>query len=374
MSKSIVNKYIEQLYEKLEKESENFFYAFRGQPDFEYVLDCSAARSFDEGEKNRNSLKDNQSKLIGDLKIRGFGFSKEKQKYLSDLELLADLRHYGAPSCLFDFTSNFLIALWFACYSPDSKKKEDGSKKGKVFILNCYETDRFSLVSSGKIKKDIEYFFDKKFERLWYWVPERLNQRLTDQDAVFVFGEPEITDYECIEVEATDKEKILDELERFFDYSHKTLFSDKYALGEIYRESSKGEKLWEYSLEDAVYYIQTGNFAKAKERLGKMKNYKDLESQNKQLFWEVNFQIAFAEIEDIKMKLKKLVESPNKKEETIDLAKSHIKALESGDGEGMTYIKDFKDCISNGHKKEKIERIKEGFKNILLSFLPPEKE
>ena len=57
------------------------------------------------------SLKDNQVKLINDLRIRGLGFHKEKQKDLHDLEFLADLRHYGIPSCLIDFTSDFLIAL-----------------------------------------------------------------------------------------------------------------------------------------------------------------------------------------------------------------------------------------------------------------------
>ena len=32
-----------------------------------------------------------------------------------DLELLAELQHHGAATCLIDFTKDLLIALWFAC-------------------------------------------------------------------------------------------------------------------------------------------------------------------------------------------------------------------------------------------------------------------
>ncbi|MCY4523600.1 MAG: FRG domain-containing protein, partial [Halobacteriovoraceae bacterium] len=229
MSTLIINKYIKKLNEKLKEDSDNFFYAFRGQPDADYVLDCSASRKFDKNEKaNKDLLKDHQRKLIDDLTIRGLNFSKEKQSELYDLELLADLRHYGTPSCLIDFTSNFLTALWFACQKAEGQERKSD---GKIFILNCYETDKFSVVSSEKLNREIEYFFDEKFHRFWYWVPERFNQRLRDQDAVFIFGKPEIKEFEHIVIENKDKDKLCDELEKFFDYTKKTLFSDKYAIG-----------------------------------------------------------------------------------------------------------------------------------------------
>ena len=373
MSTPIVNKYIKKLHDKLNVESENFFYIFRGQPNAdEYKLDCSASRNFDESEKsNKGLLADKQGKLISDLKIRGF--SKENQRELHDLELLADLRHYGTPSCLIDFTSNFLTALWFACENSKDKEKEEKekNKNGKVFILNCYETDKFSVVSSEKIEKDIEYFFDEKFSRLWYWIPERLNQRLTDQDAVFVFGRPEITNFQYIEVDKEDKKEIHKELEKFFDYTKKTLFSDKYALGEIYKNFGEDDEgYWESCLEEAVYYIQTGKFQKAKERLNKIKPQKNLMSREKKLLLEVHFQCAFADMENIKIKLK------NKEENRINitnLASEHLKALKNKD-QTKSYIKDFAVCTSANYKKEKIEQIKKEFEHILDGLQPPEKE
>ena len=362
----IVNKYIQKLHGELKEKSDNFFYIYRGQPSTKYRLDCSASRKFEDKERSKKELlKDKQVKLIGDLKIRGF--SKEGQRELYDLELLADLRHYGTPSCLIDFTSNFLTALWFACENLEESEEQ---QKGKVFILNCYETDKFSVVAPEKIEKKIEYFFDEKFHRLWYWIPERLNRRLTDQDAVFVFGRSEIKDCPYVEIEQKDKEEIQKELEKFFDYSKKTLFSDKYALGEIYKNSGiEDEGYWESCLEEAVFYIQTGEFKKAKKYLEKIKNQNDLLKRKKLLFWEAHFQMGFADIEDIKITLKEGKDNKS----CLLLARKHIDALKNNDMT-MSYIKDFNECISNKYKKDKVEQIKEDFVEILNGLLPPEEK
>ena len=51
MPSPIINKYLEELNQKLEGEEDNFFYAFRGRPSSELKLDCSAVRNFDEEDK-----------------------------------------------------------------------------------------------------------------------------------------------------------------------------------------------------------------------------------------------------------------------------------------------------------------------------------
>ena len=362
----VINKYLGLLNKKLNegnKDNENFFYIFRGQPLFEKELDCTAARHFKKhfNQCSNDLLKDNQKKIISDLRIRGFGDSNEKQRPLYDLELLADLRHYGTPSCLIDFTSDFLIALWFSC--GDKEKQE---KDGKVFILNCYDTDRFSIVSSKTIKNPIDHFFQYKFQRLWYWIPERLNQRLTDQDAVFVFGNTEIKEYESIRVKKEEKEKILKELEKFFDYSKKTLFSDKYAIGENYKDLGEPENL----LEEAVYYIQTGDFSKAKELLKQVVETKGLELKNEKLFLEAKFQLGFAKIELIKEKLKKGEDSilEDALEDTQD-ENAMTKEVNQYYEDQLSTL--FKYCIARDYKEEKINRIKEKFKQVLNGILPP---
>ena len=347
-SSPLINKYISELNEKLQGEKDNFFYAFRGQPSSDFALNCSAVRNDDSADKVY--LRDNQVKLISDLRLRGFGFSKESKREFKDLELLAHLRHYGAPSCLIDFTSNFLIALWFACQEEHSSSK----KNGKVFILNCYETDKFSLISSETINKSISHFFEDRFYKMWYWIPEGLNQRVTDQSAIFVFGKPrlESDEYKYIEVKQNDKAPILCELEKFFDYTKKTLFSDEYAIGEIYKSIGDHKNLPSECLEDSVYYIQTGDFAKAESLLGKIINQDWLLKENKDLFLEAHFQRAINAIEYIKQ------ESRDGKMSTEE----HFNAISNLDKAEIEtkpkYIKDLTVCIKHEYKVEDIKKIK----------------
>ena len=364
-----INKYLEEISKKLE-ESENFFYIFRGQPSKDYDLDCTAVRPPKNTAKTTKHrphhplsadwLRSNQKRIIGDIKMKGLGY----QKGLSDLEILADLRHYGAPSCLIDFTSDFLIALWFACQKNDNKNYHNN---GKVFVLNCYETDKFSKISSKNINEDVDCFIDDNhsFPSLWYWVPERFNQRLADQDAVFVFGKPKIeeNDYESIEVEENHKEEILEELERFFDYSRKTLFSDKYAIGENYKDIDANSS--EYLLEESIHHIQTNDLDYAKASLEKITNPED----SAQIVSEAYFQLAYVQMRTLKANIGKIKNTKEKSKE----AKKHIDFLSaqsiSMDSE-PDYIKNFNHCASRRHKKEKIEQIKNNFMSFLQDMNP----
>ena len=62
------------------------------------------------------------------------GYDEKNGRKLSHLEMLAELQHYGAATCLMDFSYSAQIALWFAC--QQSKKISQVSKKppnGKVW-------------------------------------------------------------------------------------------------------------------------------------------------------------------------------------------------------------------------------------------------
>ena len=73
-------------------------------------------------------------------------FRERQDRGLSDLELLADLQHYGAATCLIDFTTNALVALWFACY-------EEPGQAGKVIAMPTNDINRFSTVSYGDLNE-----------------------------------------------------------------------------------------------------------------------------------------------------------------------------------------------------------------------------
>lgn len=147
------------------------------------------------------------------------GFRHRQDRELSDLELLAELQHYGAATCLIDFTSNALVALWFAC------EKEPG-QAGKVVALATDESERFSIVSYHRLKTPIEEFLHKNI--LWTWEPSGMNNRIVAQQSVFVFGEGKIEkgEYNEIEIDADSKPEIMATLEASFGITARRLFND----------------------------------------------------------------------------------------------------------------------------------------------------
>ena len=147
------------------------------------------------------------------------GFRERQGKKHSDLELLAELQHNGAATCLIDFTTNALIALWFACWG---NSKQDG----KVIAMATDNPDRFREVTYEKLGDPINNFLNQN--KLWKWIPSHLSNRIIAQQSVFVFGEGEIAekDYKPVKIDRGSKEKIREELEKKFGITEQYLFSD----------------------------------------------------------------------------------------------------------------------------------------------------
>ena len=161
--------------------------------------------------------------------LQGFRYRQDRE--LSDLELLAELQHYGAATCLIDFTANALVALWFAC------EKEPG-EAGKVVALATDNSERFSIVSYERLKTPIEESLHKNI--LWTWEPSGMNNRIVAQQSVFVFGEGRIEkgEYNEIEIDADSKQEIVKTLEKSFGITARRLFND-FAGFALWNASSK---------------------------------------------------------------------------------------------------------------------------------------
>lgn len=131
-------------------------YLFRGVTKETYRIEASACRRLPVADQNNSSklLKINQE-LID--KARGLGHDQRDGRQLTDLELLAELQHFGAATCLIDFSRNALVALWFACQISSDRKASEKAN-GKVFAINCDDTVRLKTVNPELMKKDIDYF------------------------------------------------------------------------------------------------------------------------------------------------------------------------------------------------------------------------
>jgi hypothetical protein len=72
-----------------------------------------------------------EQKMLKDARDWGLGGGRFGQ--VDDLQLLAELQHFGAHTRLVDLTSNPMTALWFACDSP---RATNVGKSGLVVALN----------------------------------------------------------------------------------------------------------------------------------------------------------------------------------------------------------------------------------------------
>ena len=88
---------------------------FRGQSHLDWRLVSSAYRRIG---GSTESFKKYIQDLIEQTRLKGY--TDKKFQNFSDLQILIELQHFGAATCLVDFTKNFLKALWFACQNTTS--------------------------------------------------------------------------------------------------------------------------------------------------------------------------------------------------------------------------------------------------------------
>ena len=172
-------------------------YLFRGVSKDSYKIEASAYRRLPKAQRNNpvRLLRINQDLIE---KARLLGHDQKNGQRLSDLELLAELQHFGAATCLIDFTRNALVALWMA-----SQQSTSGEANGKVVAVRSDDSARFETITPKLITEEgIAYFFepDRHGEYpLYQWQPKYQNNRIIAQQSVFIFGGAQIeTEAECV--------------------------------------------------------------------------------------------------------------------------------------------------------------------------------
>ena len=198
-------------------------YLFRGVSNDDYEIQASASRRLNEEDRNPvQLLKVNQDLIV---EARLLGHDRQGGHQLSDLELLAQLQHFGAATCLIDFTRNTLVALWMACQQSTEPKNANG----KVFAVRSGNLSQFRNVTPKLLRdENIEFFF-KKEDRgfpLYQWQPKYQNNRIIAQQSVFVFGGADIpVEGDCI-ILAGGKNDILTSLDKRSGITEASLFPD----------------------------------------------------------------------------------------------------------------------------------------------------
>ena len=202
-----LDKVLEKINE-IAKESATGDYIYRGEPahhnEHPYYGKVSSGlyRSFLEKEQKRVNVEGVQSQNL-----------MEARKYIpdemDDFKLLATLQHFGAKTNLIDFTTDYLVALFFAC---DGKPDEDG----RVILL---EKEPESV-------SEPYYLQDSP----------RTIRRAEAQKSIFVqapkgFVEPD----KVVSIPKSLKKAMLDHLNKHHGISTPTIYNDLHGYIEIQR-------------------------------------------------------------------------------------------------------------------------------------------
>lgn len=200
-------------------------YLFRGVSKQSYKLEASAYRRLPEGDKQKpHELRKVNRELLERARLLGHALRDGQQR--SDLELLAELQHFGAATCLIDFTRNAFIALWFACQQSAS----GDAANGKVFAVRVDEPVCFKTVTHELLAdEDIDSFFAEDDEGrypLYQWQPKHQNNRIIAQQSVFILGGAQIqAASECV-ILKSGKRSILASLEKILGITEASIYPD----------------------------------------------------------------------------------------------------------------------------------------------------
>ena len=184
-----LNRVLEKICEVAEK-STGGDYVYRGEPACYEKVSSTLYREY-EGEIEAESFKIDvvQAEILDEAR-------KYTRETANDLEILTELQHHGGKTNLIDFTTDYLIALFFAC---------DGEHEqaGRVVLLE---------------KESDNYEVEK---------PPKTINRVESQKSIFVqaskgFVEPD----EVVTVPKGLKQSMLNYLRKHHDISTETIYND----------------------------------------------------------------------------------------------------------------------------------------------------
>jgi tetratricopeptide (TPR) repeat protein len=191
-SQDALNAVLEIIREIAEK-SANGNYIYRGEPKYHDKVSSTLYRQYED---------DIETEYF-EIEIAQGEMLKEAKDYIhetdEEFEILTQLQHYGGKTNLIDFTTDYLVALFFAC---------DGffDEPGRVILL------REGAQRENRVEK-----------------PRSVINRVRDQKSIFARppkGFIEIESDDAINIPEWLKQSMLKHLEKYHDISTKTIYND----------------------------------------------------------------------------------------------------------------------------------------------------
>ncbi len=184
-----------QIIHEITKRSENGNYIYRGEPENYEIVSSTLYRVF----CNFNVVNLNKD-VVPNMLEELQEYASEYTNQTDDFEILTALQHYGGKTNLIDFTTDCLIALFFAC-------DRFHDRPGRIILQN----------RNGAIKD---------------WIKDDLRNpqnRVISQKSVFVsppngFIKPDKKD--VIIIPAGLKKPLLDHLKKIHGISTQTIYND----------------------------------------------------------------------------------------------------------------------------------------------------
>jgi hypothetical protein len=188
--------------------SENATFAWRGMRSIDYSYTSSLHRLHAGGRED--DLRRTEVAVLKEARSWGLGYGPGG--WASDLQLLADLQHYGTSTRLIDVTSDPMTALWFACQDV---AEQDHTKSGVLVAIDTAGWERFGRnqpsQTSSVANSPLSWELDSGLGSDTPFVVNSLNpnERLRAQNGYFLASRvpdatPRRTPFSSLKVEYSD--------------------------------------------------------------------------------------------------------------------------------------------------------------------------
>ena len=188
-----IQRRIREIISEIEEKSASGDYIYRGEPKHYKKVSSTLYRQYEDDIEAEDF----------DIEVAQNEMLTEAKDYIHEtdegFEILTQLQHFGGKTNLIDFTTDYLIALFFACESLFDKP-------GRVILLDE------SAQEANRAKK-----------------PRNTINRVRDQKSIFarpLKGFIEIEPDDAINIPKDLKQPISDYLKKYHDISTKTIYND----------------------------------------------------------------------------------------------------------------------------------------------------